>query len=300
MRRFRIKQVDAFTDRTFGGNPAGVVPSAEALSDIEMQSIANEMNLSETAFVLPSEKADFRLRWFTQKREVQFCGHATVASLHVLAEEGMFGMNKEGKFSFKVETMVGILDVGVEKGQSINIILQAPSIDLAREELDKNELGEALRIKITDFENSYPFMRDRTLDYLYVALKRLETLGKMSYDYDILEKFGHKHQIKGFTVFTKGTFEQNSHVHSRFFSPYYGVREDPTTGSSHGPLGVYLVLNNIVKLNEEHEVEIKAEQGDILGRPGRIVVRVSQKDGTYSACLMGKAVTVIDGELILP
>ena len=77
MRRYRIKQVDAFTDRPFGGNPAGVVIDAEDLTDSEMLSIANEMNLSETAFVLPSDKADFRIRWFTPKKEALFCGHAT-------------------------------------------------------------------------------------------------------------------------------------------------------------------------------------------------------------------------------
>src|SRR5690606_33769632 len=115
MRKYRIKQVDAFTDRVFGGNPAGVVPEAEGLSEDEMQNIASEMNLSETAFILPSDKADFAIRWFTPKTEVPFCGHATVASLHVLAEEGNLGMDRNGVFSLQIETLIGILAVDVVK-----------------------------------------------------------------------------------------------------------------------------------------------------------------------------------------
>jgi trans-2,3-dihydro-3-hydroxyanthranilate isomerase len=302
MKRIPIKHVDAFTDRPFGGNPAGVVPSAEGLNDVEMQSIANEMNLSETAFVLQSKKADFRIRWFTPKREIQFCGHATVASLHVLAEENRFGMNRDGLFSFNIETMVGILHVEVEKnGRSIRVVLQSPPIDLVREELNGEKLAEALCIKTTDIDDSYPLMRERTLDYLYVPLKRLDTLKHMNYDYNELEKIGKKHEIKGFTILTKETFESDSHVHSRFFTPYYGLREDPTTGSSHGPLGAYLVINGFVKLDEKGEVEIKAEQGDIIGRPGRMIVKVTQqKDGMYGAKLISTAVTMLEGELILP
>ena len=302
MRRIRIKHVDAFTDRPFGGNPAGVVPSADGLNDVEMQSIANELNLSETAFVLQSKKADFRIRWFTPKREIQFCGHATVASLHVLAEECKFGMNRDGLFSFNIETMIGILHVDIEKkGPSIRVVLQSPSIDLVREELSDKEVAGALRIKEADIDDSCLFMREKTLDYVYVALKRLDTLKRVTYDYDELEKFGNKHGIKGFTILTKETFGSDSDVHSRFFTPYYGLREDPTTGSSHGPLGVYLVINGLVKLNENGQVEIKAEQGDIIGRPGRMIVKVTQqKDGKYGAKLISRAVTVLDGELILP
>jgi len=302
MRRIPIKQVDAFTERPFGGNPAAVVPSAEGLSDYEMQSIANEMNLSETAFVLPSRNANFRLRWFTPRREVQFCGHATVASLHVLAEERRFGMVGDGLFSFKIETMLGIITVDVEKnGPSIRVAWQSPAIHLVREELSGKELAEALRIEETDIDSSCPIMRDKTLDYVYVALKELEKLKRISYDYDELEEFGNNHGIKGFTILTGETFESDSDVHSRFFAPYYGLKEDPTTGSSHGPLGVYLVVNGFVKLDEDNQTEIKAEQGDIMGRLGRMTVRVTrQRDGTYEAKLIGEAVTVLDGELILP
>jgi len=162
MRRYKIKQVDAFTDRIFGGNPAGVVPSAEGLTDKEMLSIANEINASETAFVLPSDTADFRIRWFTPKKEVLFCGHATVASLHALAEEGKFGMENDGEYSFKVEAKIGIITVDVIKSnKEIKIILHSPKIEFLREDIDMPGFLDALKIKEDELDLNYPIMREK-------------------------------------------------------------------------------------------------------------------------------------------
>jgi trans-2,3-dihydro-3-hydroxyanthranilate isomerase len=300
MRKYRIKQIDAFTDRAFGGNPAGVVPVADGLSDVEMQSIAVEMNLSETAFILPSEKADFKIRWFTPKKEVLFCGHATVASLHALAEEGEFGMDKEGEFSFKIETMVDILKVSVQKSaKHINIILQSPEINLINEKMDEEKFSEALKIDIQDIDHSHPIMRDKTLNYIYIVLKNLSTLKNVRYDYDKLESFGKEYNITGFTLISTETFEKDFEVHSRFFSPAYGIKEDPVTGSAQGPLGAYLIVNKLLEMSED-EIEINSEQGDIMGRPGRLIVKVTKKEeGCFTSQLIGEARTVLNGEIIL-
>lgn len=298
MRKYKIKQVDAFTDRAFGGNPAGVVPEAEGLSKEEMQNIASEMNLSETAFILPSNKADFTIRWFTPKTEVPFCGHATVASLHALAEEGKLGMGKNGVFSLQIETLLGILAVDVIKSvDSIKIILQSPEIDLLEEKMDMEKLSDSFNLKYLDF--SYPVMRDNTLDYVYIVFKDLSSLKNVEYDYDKLESFSKEYNIKGFTLISTETFQEDSEVHSRFFSPAYGIKEDPVTGSAQGPLGVYLILNNLIKMDDV-EIEIKSEQGDIMGRPGRLTIRViKDKRGNLSSKLIGEAVTVLNGEFIL-
>ena len=198
MRRYKVKQIDAFTDRPFGGNPAGVVPDADELKDAEMLSIANEINASETAFILNSDTADFRIRWFTPKKEVLFCGHATVASLHALAQEGKFGMEKDGKYSFKVETMIGIITVDVIKRDSkIQIILHSPKIKLVREDIDRVAFLDALKIKEDELDTSYPLMRETNLDYLYVPVAGLDVLKNIDYDYSKLEKFCSKYNFPG-------------------------------------------------------------------------------------------------------
>lgn len=301
MRRYRIKQVDAFTDRLFGGNPAGVVIDASDLTEKEMLSIANEMNLSETAFVLPSDTADFRIRWFTPKKEVLFCGHATVATLHVLAQEGKFGMGLEGSYSFKVETMIGVLTVDVEKSlNDIKIILHSPKITLARENIDSHLFLDALKIREDEISGDHPIMRETNLDYLYVPIESLDLLKNINYNYTKLEKFCEKYNFTGVCVFSTETFDKNSSVHSRFFSPTYGIREDPVTGSAQGPLGVYLMINGIVEFSGS-EVNIRSEQGDIMGRPGRLVINVTKDDyGGFKSKLISSAVTVLDGEIYLP
>lgn len=301
MRRYTIKQVDAFTDRAFGGNPAGVMPSADGLADKEMQLIANEMNLSETAFILNSDTADFRIRWFTPKKEVLFCGHATVASLHSLAEEGKFGMEKDGEYSFKVETMIGIITVDVIKSNgNIEIVLHSPKISLLREDIDRAGLLDALKIKDDELDTSYPIMRETNLDYLYVPIHGLNALKIIDYDYSKLEKFCGKYNFPGVCLFTTETFDTDSKVHSRFFAPLYGVREDPVTGSAQGPLGAYLLINGIIEFSGS-EVNIKSEQGDIMDRPGRLLINLKKDEyGNFSSKLVSTAVTVIDGEIYLP
>src|SRR5258708_39190645 len=118
MRKIEIHQVDAFTDKIFGGNPAAVVFAADVLTEEEMKNIAREMNLSETAFVLrpKKKKASIKLRFFTsEKAEIKFCGHTTIATLYALAKEERFGMNKEGTFTLQVETNAGVLSMTVRK-----------------------------------------------------------------------------------------------------------------------------------------------------------------------------------------
>ncbi|KYC44824.1 MAG: hypothetical protein APG12_00018 [Candidatus Methanofastidiosum methylothiophilum] len=300
MRRYKIKQIDAFTDRPFGGNAAGVVPSADGLTDKEMQLIANEMDLSETAFILNSDIADFRIRWFTPKKEVLFCGHATVASLHALAEEGKFGMENDGEYSFKVETMIGVITVDVIKSSNIQIVLHSPKISLVRENIDMPAFLDALKIKEDEIDLSYPIMRETNLDYLYVPIISLGTLKNIDYDYSKLLKFCEKYNFPGVCVFTKETFDDDSKAHSRFFAPLYGVREDPVTGSAQGPLGAYLLINGIIDF-EGSEVNIKSEQGDIMDRPGRLVINLTKDEyGNFSSKLISTAVTVLSGEIYLP
>ena len=109
-------------------------------------------------------------------------------------------------------------------------------------------------------------MRETNLDYLYVPIHGLNALKIIDYDYSKLEKFCGKYNFPGVCLFTTETFDTDSNVHSRFFAPLYGVREDPVTGSAQGPLGAYLLINGIIEFSGS-EVNIKSEQGDIMDRP---------------------------------
>lgn len=295
----KIKQIDAFTDKPFTGNPAGVVTEAQSLTDIQMLAIANEMNLSETAFVLPSDKADFRIRWFTTEKEVLFCGHATLATLYALAEESRFGMIEDAEYSFTVEALVGLLSVKVKKEQGkISAVIKAPEPKLSEENLNLPELASILGLREDQILSTLPIMRDTTVDYIFVPVKDLEALNGIRYDYNRLKDFGERVSVDGFSVFTTDTYDDDSQVHSRFFSPSCGITEDPVTGSANAPLAVYLLKNNLIKA--ELPVSIKAEQGDILRRKGRLEIRLYKDErGMIQAELIGEAVTVLLGEMFL-
>ena len=110
MKTYRVVYVDAFTSLPFCGNPCAILPEATGLTDEEMQAIARETNLSETSFVLPSERADFRVRYFTPRSELPFAGHPTIATGFMLAQEGFVPL-KEPETRIHLEFKIGVLPV---------------------------------------------------------------------------------------------------------------------------------------------------------------------------------------------
>jgi len=295
----KIRQVDAFTQVPFTGNPAGVVAAASGLTVKQMKLIAREMNLSETAFVFPPKTpaADMWLRWFTPSTEVDLCGHATIAAFHVLAEEKKYGMTRTGKFKYKVETRSGILPVEVtitnEQSPLISFGLPVPQFENFL--YDADELGAALDTDPDNFQFSYPLAKDNFQAVL--PIKSRELLFNLRPDFPLIEKICKKLQISALTVFTTDTVDKESLVHTRCFVPLLGVNEDPVTGSSLGPLGIYLAEQGIVKGDTEG-FRFIAEQGDCLEKPGRVTVTFQKrKEGYHSLRIIGNAVTVLDGEI---
>jgi trans-2,3-dihydro-3-hydroxyanthranilate isomerase len=293
-KEINIKQVDAFSDKAFGGNPAGVVLNANSLDEEEMLLIAREMNLSETAFVVSSDKSDFRIRWFTTQKEVLFCGHATVAAIHAIGEEGLYSTSEEGEYSFEVETLVGILNVRLIKNQDdLTVFLEAPQSSFSKEDIDIDFLTQSLNIS-RDSLAQLPIYIDRTIDYMFIPLQSLHYLKSYVYNYHLLKTFGEKYSIKGFSLFTTDTFEEANNVHSRFFCPYYDDIEDPCTGSANAPLAKLLVMHEIVEMSENNTF-VLAEQGDFIDRPSRLKIKVEKSGGDLKSTIVGNAFTVING-----
>src|SRR2546422_3912824 len=170
----RIKHINAFTRNPFLGNPAAVVTKADGLTEKQMQLIAREMNLSETAFVLRPTRtgADLRLRWFTPTVEVSFCGHATVASFHALVEEGRFGTGRPGQYSFQLETRSGILPVSVQKRSATKawVKVQLPPCSFSSYNGQLAQVLEALQVKQRELHPRLPVQIDaRRMLYMPVT-----------------------------------------------------------------------------------------------------------------------------------
>lgn len=299
-RRIAVKQVDAFTDIPLSGNPAGVVVAAAGLSDQQMQLIAREIAASETAFILPPTvpRADLRLRWFTPQTEVALCGHATIAAFHALAEEGLQGMVRAGRYDFQLETRSGVLPVAVDKGgQGTEIFLGLRAPEFVRAGQHKLDVMRILNISLEEFENRQPIV---TTDYLFVPVRRLHSMFAMRPNLFALAQFLTNRKLEGLCVFTTETVDRRSAAHVRFFAPTVGINEDPVTGSAAGPVGAYLVQHGLVPADGGTATLI-VEQGDVMGRRGRVTVQVGVKNGTpASVRIGGRAVTVFSGDLRIP
>jgi len=282
-----LYQIDAFTTKAFAGNPAGVT-FVESLNDSEKQLIAREMNLSETAFISKSDKADFKLQWFTPTKEIQLCGHATIASLHFLYQNGLVKNNQEIKF----ETLSGIIKCFMHNDQ---YFMQIPIPHLEDFTGCKEEILDAIEIDRTKVSD-LPFI---LLDngYLFITINSLKDLWSINPDFKKLKDLSETNKdFFDLAVFTTETVDKSSTAHLRFFAPFHGIDEDPVTGSACGPLLLVLIKLGLIK-NYSDDDEIFIEQGDLIGRTGRVTVKFNQQKNELF--ISGKAITVFKGKLFI-
>ncbi|WP_028982104.1 PhzF family phenazine biosynthesis protein [Sporocytophaga myxococcoides] len=256
-----IYQVDAFTDVAFRGNPAGVMVLEAPMEEQLMQKIANEMNLAETAFAYPL-KDGYNLRWFTPEKEVKLCGHATLATAHIMWQEGI---TQSDKIDF--HTLSGVLSAE-RVGESIQLDFPA----IKGEETNSKELVKAqLGVEPVGFAES-----DK--GYMLIELKDSNEVKNFFPVSENILKLGE------FVVIITSRDNEFDFV-SRVFGPAFGIDEDPVTGSAHCMLATY--WNKVLGRNS-----FQAYQASKRG--GQINV-VLDNDRVY---LTGKAVTVIKGEIL--
>lgn len=282
-----IFQIDAFTKNVFQGNPAGVVYS-DNLDENEKQLIAKEMNLSETSFISKSKTADYKLQWFTPTKEVDLCGHATIASLHYLFENGMISNNQNISF----ETRSGIINCSITNRK---YFMQIPTLQLDEFDGCKEEILNALGIARVDVSD-LPFI---LLDngYLFISVNTLNALWKIKPDFNALNELSEtKKEFFDVAIFTNETIEKESSAHLRFFAPYHGIYEDPVTGSACGPLLLVLIKLGLIN-NYIDDSVIVFEQGDFLNRKGRVGVKFNFSKNELT--ISGNAITVMRGKLNL-
>jgi len=285
----RTLLVDAFAAEPLSGNAAGVVPEADGLTADQMRAIARELAVSETAFLLPSETADRRLRYFSPEQEVDLCGHATVAAHAHLREAGAID---EGEHT--IETNVGILDVEVESDGSIWMTQEMPRVE--RVEVDYERLGNALGIDpaaLRDVGADAPVAVASTgLPFLIVPVNFLQNLGSADPNDGAVEAIADEHGVAGIYAFTFDALGADSTLHARAFAPSVGIAEDPATGTASGACGAYL---REVGAFEDFPEEMVFEQGHFVDRPSEVRVRVAG-----DVRVGGRAVTSLDGRLAVP
>lgn len=277
----RIIQIDSFTRLPFRGNPAGVCLLHEPMPTSWMQQVANEMNLSETAFLLPEEEG-YNLRWFTPTVEVDLCGHATLASAHALWSEGDLAPSTEARFSTRSGLLTALHRANSNRESWIE--LNFPVAICEPTELDskvQQALGDIKPLAITHTQSGF----------LLVEVADEEEVHTLQPDFSILKTAPYNGVIVT-SLAGRGTSQHSGQSSgksydfvSRFFAPAIGIDEDPVTGAAHCVLAPFW--------------------RDRLGKDDMLAYQASRRggemrlhyDGGDRVKLMGQAVTVFRGVL---
>jgi trans-2,3-dihydro-3-hydroxyanthranilate isomerase len=296
-RRYHFVQADVFTDRAFSGNQLAVFTDARGLSAEEMQTLAREMNLSESTFVLPPEipNAVKRVRIFTPRKELPMAGHPTVGTAYVLAQQGMFDL-RDGATEVTLQLGIGAVKVAIEARdhapQFVWMAHREAEFGAVRD--DRERVASALGISPEDIDANYPMQVVSTgVPFLFVPLRSLAAAGRCRPNASALAALPGD-AGEGVYVFTTETVSREAGVHVRMFSPHtLEIPEDPATGSGAAPLGAYLARYGLMP--PAPETRFVCEQGIEMGRPSRIHVEM-RRDGERITGLRIGGQTVIVGE----
>ncbi|USG64809.1 PhzF family phenazine biosynthesis protein [Brevibacillus ruminantium] len=295
MKTKKVYHYDAFSTIPNKGNPAGVVLDGEHLSEEEMREIAEKVGFNETSFLLPSDKADLRIRYFTPGHEMNLCGHGTMATLYALRARGLL----REKTALTIETKTGILPIRLHSdpdGSFSTTMRQAtPQFEPFQGSLQ--ELAQSIGIEESDIDTDLPVMYGSTgIWTLLVPVKSLDACQRMKPQNERFPSILKEMPRASVHPFCLETYDPQAQMHARHFSsPFSGTVEDPVTGTASGVMGAYYA--QFVRGGVDSSLRLVVEQGLEIGRDGRVQVHVSRSGDQYEIEITGTAVYVDEFEV---
>jgi trans-2,3-dihydro-3-hydroxyanthranilate isomerase len=293
-RRLTMAQWDVFSSRPLEGNSLAVFFDGRGLTDNEMQSIAKEMNLSETTFILPRDpetenKEGVRVRIFTVQEELPFAGHPTLGTAFALR-----GQSPAEKIVLALN--VGKVPVHFENRDGEPAFGEMTQVDPTfGERHDREAVAQALGLQSSDFDDALPIETISTgVPFTVAPLKSLAVIQQLTIDATAAAEYLSKTGGKFFYFVTRETVDQHARLHARMIF-YNG--EDPATGSAAGCAAAWMVAHAVAKPDER----VLVEQGIEMKRPSRIFVRAGRNDNrVVNVRVGGHSVEIMRGELFLP
>lgn len=259
----KVYKVNAFTYKGRGGNPAGVV-FYENLDETKMQTLANELNFSETAFIKKINATLYETRFFTPLSEVNLCGHATISSFYVLGRLGLI----DGKETIKLKqkTKVGVLNVIVYfKNGSVNkVVMEQARPKFIKKINDFDNIANSLGINRSDISNLPIEIVSTGLSDIIIPVKNENILNRINPNYNKIIDLSKKEKVIGLHVFTFIN-DNEFNISARNFAPLVGINEESATGTSNGALLAYLRNNKIINYNK-----ITVKQGEKLKSSSKV------------------------------
>ncbi|ATY31275.1 PhzF family phenazine biosynthesis protein [Sphingomonas psychrotolerans] len=294
-RRYPYVTLDVFTDTRFGGNPLAVFTDAQGLNDAEMQSLAAEMNYSETTFVLPPANPanTARVRIFHRTAEMPFAGHPNVGTGYVLA-----GLRPDAGDVLRFEELAGLVEIHIERdaeGRPIGAEIDAPQPLQILGTLPAEAIAPCIGLAPADLVSSahLPTRASVGVDFVLVEVTA-EALSRALPDLAIYRRVAEEHLGAGDRLSIFLYARTDNRIRARMFSPLSGTWEDPATGSANAALGALLL-----SLGEQTEARFEVTQGVEMGRPSNLGVRAWRTADGIRASVGGNCVPVLRGEAAL-
>jgi trans-2,3-dihydro-3-hydroxyanthranilate isomerase len=291
-RSYPYTVVDVFTTERLSGNSLAVFPDASEFDDATMQKIAGELNLTETAFALPATREDCaaRLRIFTPVRELAFAGHPTVGAAFVLLQKEIVA---RGTAEFVLEEQIGPVPLRIERGGQPLIWLRMPPIHEGRY-LDGSLCAKALGLEPQDLLAVSPQLLSAGNPTVIVAVKDPPAVDRARLDLAGLRSLKDT-ENESFCVFLFAPTPEGAY--SRMFAPEYGIPEDPATGSSTGPLAVFMMRHGLV--SKAAGTRFVSEQGTKMGRRSLLHVEIQDESGMEGIHVGGHVTPIIEAVMTL-
>ena len=281
--------LDVFTEKKYSGNQLAVFLNAGGLSSADMQSITREVNFSETTFILSDEprKGGFDVRIFTPKEEVPFAGHPTLGTAHIIHSYLLQSASDNVILNLKV----GQIPVSFNQDGSAWMKQMPPVFGQIHE---PEIMAGILGLEDAEIDERFPVEEVSTgLPFFIVPLKSIDSLIRAQVDKPRYFDFIKDKPAKGILVFSPETHEPQNHLSVRVFVDYYGMPEDPATGSGNGCLAGYLVH---YKYFGNDTIDIRSEQGYEIGRPSLLLLKAELVANHINVFVGGKSVVVAHGE----
>lgn len=294
--KIRVLHFDVFTSQTGKGNPAGIVLFPDQLDAGTMQKVATAAGFNDTAFVVSSAAADFGIHYFSPRREVDLCGHATIAAATALHRAGL--LKTRGDHVFSLATRVGVLPINIDTASQKELLVvmtQAPA-QFRSFNGDRGLLLQALGIAAEDLHPTLPIIYGSTGRWtLVVPVRSLDAIRRMRPQTESFPKALTDMPDASIHPFCLQAIGAGVHLHARHFSaPSSGTSEDPVTGTASGVLGAY--YHEFIAQQRNMPQPLVIEQGFEVGREGRVHVWTERRAHDYAVRIGGSA--VMAGEFI--
>ncbi len=293
---YSFMQIDAFTTTQLSGNPCAVIFDADDLDDATRLAIAREMNLSETAFVVRSDVADFGARYFTPAEEIPLAGHPTISTVFALVDSGRLKLTGD-LTSISLELRVGPIRVDIEAHQGAvkNIVMSQKKPQFLRT-YTPEEVMPVFGLTAADVLPDAPLQTVSTgTPQLMIPVRDLEVLRRSSLNTALYVSLRARGDFFSTHLFCLQGITKNGQTFARHFVTPPDLLEDPFTGSATGGMGAYLWHYGLID-----RPTFMAEQGHWMQRPGQATVEVvGPRDDIETVKVGGSAVTVLRGELVL-